>query len=81
MRTGYGTAQPASEVPLTLPSNELAVAAALVLEAVADAMAAVASRSGPLGISIRGLFDNTGRLTTYAASSGTSAAQGSERWI
>jgi len=48
-------------------SNQLAVAAAPALEAVADAMAAVASRTGPLGIAIRGLFDNIGRLTTYAA--------------
>ena len=30
-------------------------------------MAALASRTGPLGIAIRGLFDNIGRLTTYAA--------------
>ncbi len=48
-------------------SNQLAVAAAPALEAVADAMAAVASRTGPLGVAIRGLFDNIGRLTTYAA--------------
>jgi len=48
-------------------SNQLAVAAAPALEAVADAMAAIASRTGPLGIAIRGLFDNIGRLTTYAA--------------
>ena len=49
-------------------SNQLAIAAAPALEAVADAMATVASRTGPLGITIRGLFDNLGRLTTYAAS-------------
>ena len=47
-------------------SNQLAVAAAPALEAVANAMASVASRTGPLGIAIRGLFDNIGRLTTYA---------------
>ena len=41
-------------------SNQLAVAAAPALEAVANAMAAVASRTGPLGIAIRGLFDNIG---------------------
>jgi len=46
-------------------SNQLAVAAAPSLEAVANAMAAIASRSGPLGIAIRSLFDNLGRLTTY----------------
>lgn len=48
-------------------SNQLAVAAAPALEAVAEAMAALASRTGPLGIAIRGLFENIGRLTTYAA--------------
>jgi hypothetical protein len=59
-------------------SNQLAVAAAPALEAVADAMAAVASRTGPLGITIRGLFDNIGRLTTYAA---TFAAFLAGRWV
>jgi len=49
-------------------SNQLAVAAAPALEAVADAMAALASRTGPLGMAISGLFDQIGRLTTYAAS-------------
>ena len=48
-------------------SNQLAVAAAPALEAVANAMAAVASRTGPLGIAIKVLFDNIGRLATYAA--------------
>jgi hypothetical protein len=41
-------------------------------------MAAVASRTGPLGIAIRGLFDNIGRLTTYAA---TFAAFLAGRWV
>ncbi len=59
-------------------SNQLAVAAAPALEAVADAMAAVASRTGPLGIAIRGLFDNIGRLTTYAA---TLAGFLAGRWV
>ncbi len=59
-------------------SNQLAVAAAPALEAVADAMAAVASRTGPLGIAIRGLFDNIGRLTTYAA---TFAGIMAGRWV
>ncbi|MGR3421458.1 MAG: phage tail tape measure C-terminal domain-containing protein [Paracoccus sp. (in: a-proteobacteria)] len=49
-------------------SNQLAVAAAPALEAVADAMAALASRTGPLGMAISGLFDQIGRLSTYAAS-------------
>jgi hypothetical protein len=48
-------------------SNQLAVAAAPVLEAVANAMAAAARITGPLGIAIRGLFENLGRLTSYAA--------------
>ncbi|QYX58020.1 phage tail tape measure protein [Roseovarius sp. SCSIO 43702] len=59
-------------------ANQLAVAAAPALEAVADAMAAVASRTGPLGIAIRSLFDNIGRLTTYAA---TFAAFLAGRWV
>ncbi|WP_108485413.1 phage tail tape measure C-terminal domain-containing protein [Oceaniglobus ichthyenteri] len=59
-------------------SNQLAVAAAPALEAVANAMAAIASRTGPLGIAIRGLFDNIGRLTTYAA---TFAGLMAGRWV
>ena len=59
-------------------SNQLAVVAAPALEAVANAMAAVASRTGPLGIAIRGLFDNIGRLTTYAA---TFVAFLAGRWV
>jgi lambda family phage tail tape measure protein len=59
-------------------SNQLAVAAAPALEAVANAMASVASRTGPLGVAIRGLFDNIGRLTTYAA---TFAALLAGRWV
>ena len=45
-------------------SNQLAVAAAPALEAVANAMAALARTTGPLGIAIRGLFDNLGRLAS-----------------
>lgn len=59
-------------------SNQLAAAAAPALEAVANAMAALASRTGPLGIAIRGLFDNISRLTTYAA---TFAAMLAGRWV
>ncbi|MFN4100468.1 MAG: phage tail tape measure C-terminal domain-containing protein [Pararhodobacter sp.] len=59
-------------------SNQLAVAAAQALEAVADAMAAVARTTGPLGIAIRTLFDNLGRLTSYAA---TFAALMAGRWV
>jgi lambda family phage tail tape measure protein len=59
-------------------SNQLAVVAAPALEAVANAMAAIASRTGPLGIAIRGLFDNIGRLTSYAV---TFTAFLAGRWV
>jgi hypothetical protein len=59
-------------------SNQLAVAAAPALETVADAMATLASRTGPLGQAIAGLFDNIGRLTTYAA---TFAGFLASRWV
>ncbi|MFN3615311.1 MAG: phage tail tape measure protein, partial [Rubrimonas sp.] len=59
-------------------SNQLAVAAAPALEAVADAMAAVARTSGPLGIAIRTLFDNLGRLVSIA---GTFAALLAGRFV
>ena len=59
-------------------SNQLAVAAAPALEAVANAMAAVARTTGPLGIAIRGLFDNLGRLASIA---GTFAAFMAGRWV
>lgn len=48
-------------------SNQLAVAAAPALETVANALASVARTTGPVGIAIKVLFDNIGRLTTYAA--------------
>jgi hypothetical protein len=47
-------------------ANQLAVAAAPALEAVANAMAAVARTTGPLGQAIRVLFDNIGRLAATA---------------
>ncbi|MCR8724124.1 phage tail tape measure C-terminal domain-containing protein [Frigidibacter sp. ROC022] len=59
-------------------SNQLAVVAAPALEAIADAMAALASRTGPLGQAISGLFDNIGRLATQAA---TFAAFLAGRWV
>ena len=59
-------------------SNQLAVAAAPALEAVANAMAALASRTGPLGMAISGLFDQIGRLSTYAA---TFTAFMAGRWV
>ena len=59
-------------------ANQLAVAAAPALEAVANAMAALARTTGPLGIAIRGLFDNLGRLASYAA---TFAGIMAGRWV
>jgi len=59
-------------------ANQLAVAAAPALESVAEAMARVASRTGPLGQAITSLFDNLSRLTTYAA---TFAAFLAGRWM
>ena len=59
-------------------SNQLAVAAAPALEAVADAMAAAARTTGPLGQAIQGLFGNVGRLaSTTAAFAGFLAG----RWV
>ena len=48
-------------------SNQLAVAAAPALEAVADALAAMARATGPLGQAIKLVFDNLGRLASIAA--------------
>ncbi|MEO9781448.1 MAG: phage tail tape measure C-terminal domain-containing protein [Sedimentitalea sp.] len=59
-------------------SNQLAVAAAPALEAVANALATVARATGPLGMAIQVLFDNIGRLTTYAA---TFAGIMAGRWV
>jgi hypothetical protein len=59
-------------------SNQLAVAAAPALEAVVNAMAAMARTTGTLGIGIKALFDNIGRLTTVAA---TFAGIMAVRWV
>ena len=59
-------------------SNQLAVAAAPALEAVADAMAAISRTTGPLGQAIRLLFDNIGRLASSAAAF---AAFIAGRWV
>lgn len=59
-------------------SNQLAVAAAPALEAVANALASVARTTGPVGIAIKVLFDNIGRLATYAA---TFAGIMAGRWV
>jgi hypothetical protein len=59
-------------------SNQLAVAAAPSLEAVANALATFARTTGPVGIAIKALFENIGRLTTYAA---TFAGIMAGRWV
>jgi hypothetical protein len=59
-------------------SNQLAVAAAPALEAVADALAALSRTTGPLGQAIRLLFDNIGRLASSAAAFATFIAG---RWV
>lgn len=59
-------------------SNQLAVAAAPAMEAVANAMAAIFSVSGPVGQGIKIVFDNLGRLVTYA---GTFVALMAGRWV
>jgi lambda family phage tail tape measure protein len=48
-------------------SNQLAVAAAPALEAIADAMAAVGKVTGPLGRAIKVLFASIGQIATIAA--------------
>jgi len=48
-------------------ANQLAVAAAPALEAMADAFAAVAKTTGPLGRAIKGLFNHIGEIATIAA--------------
>ncbi len=59
-------------------SNQLAIAAAPALEAVADALAAISRSTGPLGQAIRRLFDNIGRLASIAAAF---AAFIAGRWV
>ncbi|WP_094462844.1 phage tail tape measure C-terminal domain-containing protein [Pannonibacter phragmitetus] len=59
-------------------SNQLTVAAAPALEAVADALATISRTTGPLGQGIRLLFDNIGRLASIAAAF---AAFIAGRWV
>ncbi|MGX0879434.1 hypothetical protein ACSSV4_004143 [Roseovarius sp. MBR-154] len=59
-------------------SNQLAVAAAPALEAVANALAAVARTTGPVGTAIKALFDNIGRLASIVA---TFAGLMAGRWV
>ncbi len=47
-------------------ANQLAVAAAPALEAMADAFAAIGKTTGPLGRAIKGLFNHIGELATIA---------------
>ena len=48
-------------------SNQLAVAAAPALEAMANAMAAIGKTTGPLGRAIKGLFNHIGEIATVTA--------------
>lgn len=59
-------------------ANQLTVAVAPALEAVADALAAVARGTGPVGQAIRDVWANLDRLGTYAA---TFAAFLAGRWV
>ena len=59
-------------------TNRLTAAVAPALEVVANALADMARSTGPIGIAITALFDNIGRLTTYAA---TFAAVMAGRWV
>ncbi|WP_444453253.1 phage tail tape measure C-terminal domain-containing protein [Rhodobacter capsulatus] len=59
-------------------TNRLTAAVAPALETVANALADAARASGPLGRAIDLVFDNLGRLATYAA---TFAAFMGARWV
>ncbi|MDT8854812.1 phage tail tape measure C-terminal domain-containing protein [Paracoccaceae bacterium Fryx2] len=59
-------------------TNRLTVAVAPALETVANSLADMARGTGPIGRAITSLFDNLGRLTTYAA---TFAGIMAGRWV
>lgn len=59
-------------------TNRLTAAVAPALEAVANALADMARATGPVGIAITALFDNLGRLATYAT---TFAIVMAGRWV
>ncbi|OJF92794.1 phage tail tape measure C-terminal domain-containing protein [Pararhizobium antarcticum] len=59
-------------------TNRLTAAVAPALETVANALANMARSPGPIGGAINALFDNIGRLTTYAT---TFAALMAGRWV
>jgi len=48
-------------------ANQLAVAAAPALEAIANAMATIGKTTGPVGRAIKGLFNHIGEIATIAA--------------
>ncbi len=58
--------------------NRLTVAVAPALESIATKLADMARATGPIGRAITALFDNLGRLATYAA---TFAAVMAGRWV
>jgi hypothetical protein len=58
--------------------NRLTVAVAPALETIATKLADMARATGPIGQAITALFDNIGRLTTYAA---TFAGIMAGRWV
>jgi hypothetical protein len=58
--------------------NRLTVAVAPALETIATKLADMARATGPIGQAITALFDNLGRLATYAA---TFAAVMAGRWV
>jgi hypothetical protein len=59
-------------------TNRLTAAVAPALETIANTLADMARSTGPIGIAINALFDNIGRLTTYAATFATLMAG---RWV
>ena len=59
-------------------TNRLTVAVAPALETIATKLADMARATGPIGQAITALFDNLGRLTTYAA---TFAGIMAGRWV
>jgi hypothetical protein len=59
-------------------TNRVTAAVAPALETVANAIADMARGTGPLGIAITAVFDNLGRLATYAT---TFAALMAGRWV
>jgi hypothetical protein len=59
-------------------TNRLTAAVAPALEVVADALADMARGTGPIGVAFTAVFDNLGRLATYATTFATFMAG---RWV